>query len=305
MPYTKFVETGPAQFAVHATPQANVVVPSNELHPALRSHCEATPFAVHESQYLHQLCSYANVGLFGTLSARTIELNALHALNHAFMAGHVALAHRGKAERAPTQVAPHRDKNIGKTRVLVLLPMRNIALKYVHLMIKILGLGTHSGDPARKPKLDSNLERLIIVGDQVENYDGFYSDFSEVEDLEDPTFHRRPNHYKQTFEGNIDDNFCFGIRLPNYPPGSGTKRKNKFVIYSHVLNSDILIASPLGLRRRIAKNVNVLVSLASIEVLIIDKAHILYMQNYDHLNELLDKFINHLPSHTEGNEQYQ
>lgn len=161
-----------------------------------------------------------------------------------------------------------RDRGFGKTRILLILPLRNIALRYVATIVNILGLET---------KRCSKLSQ-------------FFSDFSEVEEAMDPSFRRRPLDYRTQFDGNIDDSFCFGLAL----------HPDHLQVYSHVLNSDILICSPLGLRKRMEKNGDCLVALSSIEVCCVDEAHVILMQNWQHLTAVLEDVSKKPRDTTEG-----
>uniref|UniRef100_A0A0A9W8I9 UTP25 NTP hydrolase-like domain-containing protein n=1 Tax=Lygus hesperus TaxID=30085 RepID=A0A0A9W8I9_LYGHE len=125
--------------------------------------------------------------------------------------------------------------------------MRNIALRYLHTLLALLNLS-----PA-----------------QCVNYEGFVSDFSEIEDAVDTRFGRRAVDYQRQFSGNIDDSFCVGIRID----------PDALHLYAHPLNSDLLLCSPLGLRKRLERNADLSVALSSIEVCVIDEAHVLFMQN--------------------------
>lgn len=53
-----------------------------------------------------------------------------------------------------------------------------------------------------------------------------------------------PADHVQTFKGNIDDNFRAGLKV--------TKRAVR--LFEHMYGSDLIIASPLGLRFLIEKN---------------------------------------------------
>lgn len=159
-----------------------------------------------------------------------------------------------------------RDRGFTKTRLLLVLPLRNHAYHYLSTFVEILG-----ADPNECSKLQL-----------------FQADFSEIEEAIDPTFRRRPRDYQREFEGNIDDNFCVGIKL--FP--------SKLDVYAHPLNSDIIIASPLGLRRRIEKNGDALISLSSIEVCVIDEAQMLLQQNWAHVAVLLEELLNQRPTDT-------
>lgn len=158
-----------------------------------------------------------------------------------------------------------RDRSFGKTRLLVMLPMRNQAYEYVNTIVRLLG-----ADPADCPKLAT-----------------FEQDFTEVEEAMDPTFKRRPKEYQLQFAGNIDDSFCVGLRLET----------NRVHVYAHPLNSDIILCSPLGLRRRLEKSGDVLVSLSSIEVCVVDEAHVLLEQNWQQVTAVME-LLNKRPTDT-------
>ncbi|KAK7195977.1 hypothetical protein NESM_000531000 [Novymonas esmeraldas] len=158
-----------------------------------------------------------------------------------------------------------RDRGFSKTRVCVVCPLRNHAYKFVYTIVSIL-----QADPARCPKLAM-----------------FEQDFTEIEEAVDPTFRRRPRDYQRSFEGNIDDSFCVGLRL----------EPARVHVYTHPLNSDVLLCSPLGLRRRIEKNGDVLVSLSSIEVCLLEDAQMLYQQNWAHVTAVLE-LLNKRPTDT-------
>ncbi|GET87063.1 hypothetical protein, conserved [Leishmania tarentolae] len=158
-----------------------------------------------------------------------------------------------------------RDRGFSKTRLCVICPLRNHAYKFVYTLVSIL-----QADPSRCPKLAM-----------------FEQDFTEIEEAVDPTFKRRPRDYQRAFEGNIDDSFCVGLRL----------EPDLVHVYSHPLNSDMLLCSPLGLRRRIEKNGDVLVSLSSIEVCLLEDAQMLFQQNWMHVTAVLG-LLNKRPTDT-------
>lgn len=228
-----------------------------------------------------------------------------------------------------------RDQSFGKTRTMLLLPMRNSALEYVETILRILyakeqddlhisevlaqTMGSEAAwhvdnDPYRLhkkaqqgPTASHNPAprcEYFTNGKHVRKLDTFRGDFSEVEEnLTLRTFRKRPEDFRQVFYGNMDDCFCFGMSLglphsavdgAKSKKGSGTQHTS---IYSHVLNSDILICSPLGLRKRLGKAGDVLVSLSSIEVSVVDQADVLVMQNWEHLQEVT-KMLNERPRET-------
>ena len=98
-----------------------------------------------------------------------------------------------------------------------------------------------------------------------------------------------PRDHVETFEGNSDDNFRVGLKL--------TRKSVR--IFTEFYGSDIIIASPLGLRMSIEKEKYVALSLSSphvfipdvgrnfdflssIEILVADQLDSLTMQNWEH-----------------------
>lgn len=219
--------------------------------------------------YLCALSTYADV----QVNNRTWETEphfmdaaVLHIINHWAKAAALMSANDAILRRAadPDDVEA-RDRGFGRTRTLIFLPMRNIALRYMQLICDVLGVSDRM-----KPKFATLTQ-----------------DFSEMEENVDPLFRRRPQDYQHQFGGNINDTFCFGAAFA--PTGVS--------VYTHVLNSDIIIASPLGLRKRVAKDADVLVSLSSIELALVDQASAQLMQNWDHVTNALT-LVNERPRDT-------
>ncbi|KAG8773656.1 rRNA-binding ribosome biosynthesis protein utp25 [Serendipita sp. 398] len=86
--------------------------------------------------------------------------------------------------------------------------------------------------------------------------------------------------------GNIDDYFRIGMKV--------TRKSVK--LFSDFYSSDIIVASPLGLRELIEKERPSRSAdyLSSIEILIIDQLDVLAMQNWNHL-KLIFEHINKIP----------
>jgi len=88
---------------------------------------------------------------------------------------------------------------------------------------------------------------------------------------------KKPEDFEATFKGNIDDNFRIGISI--------TKKNVK--LYTKFLSSDIVIASPVSLRAAVEPaekgDSNESDFLSSIEMVIVDQADVLFMQNWDHI----------------------
>lgn len=196
-----------------------------------------------------------------------LEVIVLHLLNHWFKATAITTANDDIAKKKNDDGDDQqlRDQGFGKTRMMLCLPLRNSAKRVVEILREVMGI------PATACHKMTN----------------FIKDFSELEDNIDPRFKRRPLDYRRQFDGNIDDSFCFGIRL----------QPTKFQLYSNTLNSDLIICSPIGLQNRMTRNGDITVALSSIEVCVIDEAQVLMMQNWAQLTALM-ALLNKRPKDT-------
>lgn len=99
---------------------------------------------------------------------------------------------------------------------------------------------------------------------------------------------RKPVDYAEMFRGDNDDNFRMGIRVSS----------KQHTFYSSFYSSDLIIASPLGLRLVIGavgeKGDHDFLS--SLEMVVIDRYDLIEMQNFDHLRRILS--VRYLASET-------
>lgn len=167
-----------------------------------------------------------------------------------------------------------RDQGFTRPKVLVLSPFRNSALQWTRTILHLSGSTSKSNsknsdyppaDNSQRFESEYNLpsgsvDKLSQIPSEEIKKAGFSSSFSHVE----------------TFKGNIDDSFTLGIKLT----GKGNKLKPK--LYSRFYESDLIVASPLGLRLAIEKDGDY-DFLSSIEVLVVDQMDVMLMQNWDHL----------------------
>jgi U3 small nucleolar RNA-associated protein 25 len=103
----------------------------------------------------------------------------------------------------------------------------------------------------------------------------------------------KPAEHKATFAGNTDDHFRLGIRLT----------RGSVKLFSDLYQSDIIVASPIALATKIAEDAKKGEGagdfLSSVEVLVVDRADVLLMQNWAHVETVLEH-LNNIPKQQHG-----
>ncbi|NXV84222.1 DIEXF factor, partial [Atlantisia rogersi] len=198
----------------------------------------------------------------------------LHALNHVLKANAQVLSNNAKRrdQKPGTDSDDYRDQGLTRPKVLMLVPFRECALRIVHTFISLLEVND-------KRKID------------VSNKKRFKGEFGSDPEEKPPNL-KRPEDYEAVFAGNIDDHFRIGVAI----------LQKSMRLYAPFYSSDIIIASPLGMRTVIGaegEKKRDFDFLSSIEVLIIDQADIYLMQNWEHVLHLM-KHINQLPLESHG-----
>ncbi|XP_037352248.1 U3 small nucleolar RNA-associated protein 25 homolog [Talpa occidentalis] len=201
----------------------------------------------------------------------------LHALNHVLKANAQVLGNNGWLRSQKLHKlglgddGDLRDQGLTRPKVLIVVPFREAALRVVHLFIQLL-----EGD-----------SKKIIVS----NKKRFQSEYGSDPEERPPNL-KRPEDYEAVFVGNIDDHFRIGVAV----------LQRSLRLYAPFYSSDILIASPLGLRTIIGaegEKQRDFDFLSSIELLVIDQVDIYLMQNWEHLLHLMSH-MNRLPSDPHG-----
>lgn len=194
------------------------------------------------------------------------RLLCLHALNHCIKSRDRVLKNTEKQRKAGDNEnwdANLHDQGFTRPKVLILLPTRESCGRFVKTMIGLLGRT------------------------EVENRNRFEDHFID-RDSKFPG--EKPADFRELFDGNDDDNFRIGIKLG----------RQKLKLYSEFYGSDMIVASPLGLRLAIAGDEKKdkpadYQFLSSIEIAIMDHADALLMQNWEHV-EYVFEHLNLLPN---------
>lgn len=225
-----------------------------------------------DAQLFQNMLNYRDVNFpYRTYKNNTYrKLYITHVLNHIFKTRDRVLKNNDKLHKyqeelksgvlKPGQQEPEfRDQGFTRPKVLILLPTRNAAYEVVEQMIRLSG------------------------SDQQENRKKFKLQFYE----EGQPPETKPEDFRHIFKGNSNDFFSLGLKF--------TRKTIK--LYSSFYASDVLVASPIGLSmiledpKQLKRDYDFL---SSIEVLVVDNANQIEMQNWDHMTTVL-KYVNKIP----------
>ncbi|XP_066359435.1 protein NUCLEOLAR FACTOR 1-like isoform X1 [Miscanthus floridulus] len=204
----------------------------------------------------------------------TMDAYLMHALNHVHRTRDVVIRNdaklRNDTDRDISDDKTYLDQGFTRPKVLFLLPLKSFARRIVKRLIQLSPL----------PQKDSAMGQ-------------FKKEFGESDDEGIPEHSTKPADFDLLFAGDIDDHFLFGVKL--------TKKSIK--LYSNFYSSDIIVASPLALKRKIdggehgkEKDFDFL---SSIEIVVVDHADVISMQNWEHLEAVFEQ-LNQLPTNEHG-----
>ncbi|CAH8569156.1 unnamed protein product [Schistosoma bovis] len=190
-----------------------------------------------------------------------------HALNHSLRC-QTLVSKNNEKEKQFGASDSLRDQGFHRARTLILAPTKEAARRIVHTFFHLM------------PK-----------GSTVSHRRRFERDFGPQPGDTDKEKKkgRKPKDYEEWFSGNSSDNFRIGMAFS----------KKSVKLYSAFRDSDIILASPLGIKTviddEVEKEADVQYIIASIELLIIDQAEMLLMQNWATVQQIVS-LLNQRPT---------
>lgn len=264
-----------------------------------------------------------------TIKNRTeiMQTYSIHALNHVLKTRARVINNTQRLRK--NSDAEFKDQGFTRPKVLIVLPFRNSAYHVISYLIKLFA-GTKQltyfdkeikkdkkdeKKKARKKETseseedDDQLDDDYLLEDVAEQEENDEQPDDQQEDLQEdlkesngssnqkitimnlkkfksefvkPSIvaFKKPDDHKQIFDGNTNEYFRIGIEI--------TKKSLK--LYSRFYSSDIIVASPLGLRTILGAEGEKRRDydfLSSIELLIMDQTELFMMQNWEHVIHLL------------------
>jgi U3 small nucleolar RNA-associated protein 25 len=192
------------------------------------------------------------------------------------------------------------DSGYTRPRVLILCPFRSTALEIVTSMKDIFNVSNGATGQG-----SHEVERTTI-----KNWEKFQNEYSLGDEEAPPDNQHKPSDWQSIFKDNLDDEFKMGIQVnPLSGKGNGKAKGVHMRLFTDFYHSDIILASPLGLRLILENSASSSSSsssvnetkrgvesdyLSSLEIIYFHQADILLMQNWSHVEYIL-QHCNQLP----------
>ncbi|XP_061355845.1 protein NUCLEOLAR FACTOR 1 [Gastrolobium bilobum] len=230
-------------------------------------------------------CNKRPFYLKGLEDISIMDAYIMHSLNHIFRTRDCVKKNDAKLTRLgeSADIDRFRDQGFTRPKVLILLPLASIVYRVVKRLIQL----TPSAYKVNVEHMDRFSSKFGS-----EEQEGYKENGQESENAK-PQKSSKPTDFQVLFGGNNDDDFMIGIKF--------TRKTIK--LFSDFHTSDIIIASALCLVNKIEeaeinkeKDVDFL---SSIEVLIIDHADVIAMQNWSHVHTVIEH-LNRIPSKQTG-----
>ncbi|GIL58206.1 hypothetical protein Vafri_13325 [Volvox africanus] len=190
----------------------------------------------------------------------------------------------GFASRLVPSACTPRDQGFTRPKVLLLLPQRNCAFRAVRRLVALAIKETRSDSVQGKQRF---VEQFMDP-EEGEQAEGNPDDAARARVAAQPPEHRA------LFSGNVDDHFRLGIKVT----------KGAIRLFADLYNSDIIVASPIALATKLAEDKATDPHsrpdyLSSIEILVVDRADVMGMQNWAHVETVVSA-LNQLPREQHG-----
>lgn len=220
-----------------------------------------------QSEFAKPLLNYQDILFPGCTIDNEKELQNLyttHILNHIYKTRDRVVIDNHKISSNPDAELEMRDQGFTRPKALVLLPTRNACYEFITTLLELSGL------------------------EQSENKKRFRGAF--YDDAEPPS--TKPADFVRLFSGNNDDVFCLGVKF--------TRKTAK--LYSAFYSSDLIVASPLGLRMIIGNEGDKKRDfdfLSSLEIVVVSQADSMQMQSWDNVDHIF-KYMSKIPLEAHG-----